>query len=220
MSRLRLAAAALLALGATGPAAAQDAFELSYGAAVTSNYIYHGATQSDDRPALQGYVEGSYGLFYGGIWSSTVDFPGDPEFGRDNFEFDLYAGIRPTFGDLSVDLSYYRYLYDHSGDCCGHVQLVLGYPVADIGEIGLEYDYDPVENTQWLEGSGSLSFASVWSVGGKLGGDFGTNGEDSDELAWDGGVNRTLGDFANVDLRWYDSNFDSGKAVVALGVDF
>ncbi len=217
---LRVAAVGLLVIGTAGPLAAQEAFVLSYGAAVTSNYIYHGATQSDDRPALQGYVEGSYGLFYGGLWSSTVDFPGDPEFGNDNLEFDLYAGIRPSFGDLTVDLSYYRYLYDSSGDCCGHVQLVLGYPVADVGAVGLELDYDPVDNTEWLEASASVSFATVWTVGGKLGGDFGSNGDDSDQLAWDLGVNRTLGDFANVDLRWYDSNFDSGKAVVAVGVDF
>ena len=47
--------------------------ELSYGAAVTSNYIDKGTAQSDGKPAVQGYVEGAYGIFYGGVWSSTVD---------------------------------------------------------------------------------------------------------------------------------------------------
>ena len=101
------AALPVLALAfATGAAAAQE-FALNYGVAFTSNYIDNGTTQSDDHPALQGYVEGSYGLFYGGVWASTVDFPEDPEFGGDNLEFDLYAGIRPTLGDLSFDLSYF-----------------------------------------------------------------------------------------------------------------
>ena len=129
--------AATLVLAIAPPLAAQEAPELSYGAAVTSNYIFRGQTQSNDNPAVQGYVEGAYGMFYGGVWSSTVDF-------EDNsLEFDLYAGIRPTFGDLTVDLSYVRYLYDNTGDCCGELILNLGYPMADIGELGAEFAYDP-----------------------------------------------------------------------------
>ena len=50
---------AVLAAGVALPVAAQEAPELSYGAAVTSNYIFRRQTQSDNRPALQGYVEGA-----------------------------------------------------------------------------------------------------------------------------------------------------------------
>ena len=67
MIRPTLAAAALLGFGL--PAAAQDSFSLSYGAAVTSNYIDKGTSQSDGKPAVQGYVEGAYGIFYGGVWT-------------------------------------------------------------------------------------------------------------------------------------------------------
>ena len=56
--------------------------------------------------------ERTFGLVYGGDWESTDDYPEDPEFGGDNDEFDLYAGIRPTLGDMSFDLSYCRYVYD------------------------------------------------------------------------------------------------------------
>ena len=31
------------------------------------------APWADNRPALQAYVEAAQGMFYGGIWSSTVD---------------------------------------------------------------------------------------------------------------------------------------------------
>ena len=141
-------------------------------------------------------------------------------FGDDNLEFDLYAGIRPSFGDLTVDISYYRYLYDRSGDCCGKLQFVFGYPVADIGEMGFELDYDPIDDTKWAELSGSVDFASVWSVGGTLGTDFGTNGEDADQVAYDLGVTRALGDFANVDLRWYDFELRLRPAVLTMGADF
>ena len=210
-----------LALGlAAGGAGAQE-FALNYGVALTSNYIDNGTTQSDDKPALQGYVEGSYGLFYGGVWSSTVDFPGDPEFGDDNLEFDLYAGVRPTLGDFSFDFSYYRYLYDSSGDCCGEFVLIAQYPVADFGEVGVEYDYDPVNDTRWGEAAGALTFAEVWEVGGAVGTDWGSEewGED-DKVAWNAGVTRGIGDVASVDLRYHDSNYDPGTAVLTIYLDF
>ena len=206
---------AVLAAGVALPVAAQEAPELSYGAAVTSNYIFRGQTQSDNRPALQGYVEGAYGMFYGGVWSSTVDIEDD------NLEFDLYAGIRPTFGDLSVDLSYVRYLYNSSGDCCGEVILDLAYPMADIGELGAEFAYDPVEHTKWAQLGVSVGFLTAYSVGGTLGTDFGTLdlGKD-DEVAWDLGVSRTLGEIGLVDLRYYDSNYEGARGVLSIAVYF
>jgi uncharacterized protein (TIGR02001 family) len=204
----------------TGTAAAQE-FALNYGVAVTSNYIDNGTTQSNDRPALQGYVEGSYGMFYGGVWSSTVDFPDDPVFGDDNLEFDLYVGVRPTLGDFSFDLSYYRYLYDDSGDSNGEFVLIGSYPVADFGEVGIEYDYDPVNDTRWGEAAGALTFAEVWTLGGAVGTDWGSEewGED-DKVAWNAGLTRGLGDIASVDLRYHDSNYDPGTAVLTIYLDF
>jgi uncharacterized protein (TIGR02001 family) len=219
----RAFAAAALALGLAlaQPLAAQPMPELSYGLAITSNYIDKGSTQSDDNPALQGYVEAAVGMVYGGVWSSTVDFADDPEFGGDQIEFDLYAGIRPSFGDLSLDLSYYRYLYDDSGDCCGDIILTVEYPMADIGAIGGEFAYDPENETQWGELGASVSFLTDWEVGGTVGTDFGSfelGGDD--KVAWDVGVTRALGDFAAVDLRYYDSNYDPDRGVVTIGMDF
>jgi uncharacterized protein (TIGR02001 family) len=210
-----------LALGLAASTAGAQEFALNYGVAVTSNYISDGTTQSNDNPALQGYVEGSYGLFYGGIWSSTVDFADDPEFGGDQIEFDIYAGVRPTLGDFSFDFSYYRYLYDDSGDCCGEFVLIAQYPVADFGEVGAEFDYDPVGDTRWGELAGGLVFAEVWEVGGAVGTDWGSEdwGED-DKVAWNAGVTRTLGDIASVDLRYHDSNYDPGTAVLTIYLDF
>lgn len=201
-------------------AAAQAVPELDYGFTITSNYIYEGSTQSNDNPALQGYVEGSLGMVYGGVWASTVDFPGDEEFGGDQIEFDLYAGARHTFDLLTLDASYYRYLYDDSGDCCGEFKLAASYPMADLGTLGVGYNYDPTEKTKWGSLGAELYFADVWTVGGSVGTDFGSDGYDERKVAYDVGVNRTLGDKANVDLRYYDSNLDPGNVVVSIGMDF
>jgi uncharacterized protein (TIGR02001 family) len=212
---------AALTLTLVAPVVAQDRPELSYGINITSNYINKGLTQSNDNPALQGYVEAAYGMFYGGVWSSTVDFPGDPEFGDDNLEFDLYAGVRHAFGDLSVDVSYLRYLYDDSGDCCGEFVLGASYPIADLGELNAEFDYDPVGDTRWLQMGAALDLPAEFSIGGTVGTDFGSMqlGED-DQVAWDVGLTRGLGDFAAVDLRYYHSTYEDGTAVLSIGIDF
>lgn len=216
----RILGATMIAAVTAGGAVAQDQPELHYGFGVTSNYIDDGATQSNDNPALQGYVEGSLGVFYGGVWASTVDFPGDPEFGRDRAEFDLYAGVRKTFDLLTLDASYYRYLYDRSGDCCGEFQLAANYPMADLGALDAEFDYDPSGKTKWGRIGASLYFGQVWTAGGSVGTDFGSEDSGSRKVAYDVGLNRTLGDNANVDLRYYDSNFDPGHVVVSIGMDF
>ena len=209
----RLVAAGLVL--AAGPAAAQGAPELSYGLAVTSNYIFRGSTQSNDNPALQGYVEGAYGIVYAGVWASTVDIDDD------SVEFDLYAGVRPSFGDFELDVGYVRYLYDDTGDCCGELALGVGYPMADLGELGAKVWYDPVADTTWTEAAVSVGIVAEFEAGGTIGTDFGTLelGED-DKVAWDLGLSRGLGEFANVDLRYYDSNYDPGRLVLSIGADF
>ena len=50
--------------------AAQARPELSYGLGVTSNYIYRGTSQSNDNPAVQGYVEAATARSTG-WWAST-----------------------------------------------------------------------------------------------------------------------------------------------------
>lgn len=217
-TRVMTTAAVAAALVLPGVASAQDAFALNYGVAITSNYISDGVTQTDDGPAVQPYVEASYGMFYGGVWASNVDFgDGDP----DNWEFDFYAGIRHTLGMVDVDVNYTRYVYDSSGDCCGEFVAILGYPVYDLGAVGGEFKWDPENNTTWAELAGGFYLAEVWEIGGVIGTDFGTRDEGTrDRVAWDLGVTRTLTDFANVDLRYYDSNYDDATGVVTINLDF
>ena len=65
-----------------------------------------------------------------------------------------------------------------------------------------------------------LYFADDWKVGGTVGTDFNSQDLGERKIAYDVGVNRTLGDNANVDLRYFDSNFDPGHVVVSIGMDF
>ena len=73
--RLALACASLLALTVgAGAAQAQTAPEVAFNIGVVSDYVFRGASQTDEEPALQGGVDVTVGSFYAGAWASTVDF--------------------------------------------------------------------------------------------------------------------------------------------------
>ena len=84
-------ASAALALGLAGlasQASAQDV-DIAFNAAVTSDYVYRGFSQTDEEPAIQGGVDLTIGSFYAGAWASNVDF-GD----NTDAEIDVYGGVR------------------------------------------------------------------------------------------------------------------------------
>lgn len=89
------------------PALAQEQpaeHQVSYNAAITSDYRYRGLSQTRLDPALQGgvdYVHGPTGL-YVGTWLSTIKWTKDLG-GDGNIEWDIYGGKR---GQLTADLSY------------------------------------------------------------------------------------------------------------------
>jgi uncharacterized protein (TIGR02001 family) len=78
--------------------------EISYNAAVVSDYRYRGVSQTRLKPALQGgadYVNNPTGL-YAGTWLSTIKWVKDGG-GDGQVEWDLYAGKR---GEITSDITY------------------------------------------------------------------------------------------------------------------
>ncbi len=59
------------------PAQAQDK-KLTLGgtAALTTDYIFRGVSNTDENPAVQASFDAGYGIFYAGIWGSNTDFGG------------------------------------------------------------------------------------------------------------------------------------------------
>jgi uncharacterized protein (TIGR02001 family) len=211
----RALAAILLAALLPSASFAQEDNGLSFGAAVTSDYIYQGFTQTDGKPAVQAYIEGQYGMFYGGVWTSTVDLDDD------SLEFDVYAGIRADFDSLSLDLNYTRFLYDDSGDCCGQFVLAAAYGFSETAEAAFEFDWDPENSTTWTVIGGSFGFLDSWEASGTYGSDFGTQElDDGDLQAWDAGVTYFFNDNFWLDGRYYDSTYEDATGVVSAGFDF
>jgi uncharacterized protein (TIGR02001 family) len=101
--------AAVFALAMMGNVAhAQEAaapeHQISYNAALTSEYRYRGLSQTRFDPALQGGADYTYNPsgFYAGTWLSTIKWTKDLG-GDGNLEVDLYAGKR---GQVTPEISY------------------------------------------------------------------------------------------------------------------
>ena len=83
--------------------------ELSANAAITSNYIWRGITQTNDQAAGQGGIDwGHDSGFYLGTWVSNVAF-GNVNNG--GYEMDIYAGFGGEAGSLGYDLGVITYQY-------------------------------------------------------------------------------------------------------------
>ena len=91
-------------------------WDVAFGAALTSDYIFRGITQSNHRPSVAAYFEPRYNVdkdlqLYAGIGGESISFPN-----RAAAEIDFYAGIRPTFGPLAFDFGVWYYWYP-GGQC-------------------------------------------------------------------------------------------------------
>src|SRR5882762_4082257 len=92
MKKVVLSVLAALAVSTAAPAFAADMpvkaskivapvavspFDIAFGVAFTSDYVLRGISQSNRKPAVQGYFEGRYTIndmvqLYAGIWGSSV----------------------------------------------------------------------------------------------------------------------------------------------------
>lgn len=186
-----------------------DRIDFAFGVAATSNYISDGLTQSADGPALQGYGEISSGIFYSGIWMSSVELDGD------SIEFDLYAGVRGEIGGLALDLSYYRYLYDESGDCCGEW---IGKADIALGEkltLNTRLEIDPQAVVVHGVIGATVAITDSWEFTAAFQENF-----DTDFSDWNAGATWSMTDQLSMDLRYYGSDAHNDRLVATLAWDF
>ena len=95
---------------APAPAAAPSQWDVAFGTALTTNYVLRGISQSDRKPAVQGYFELDFKptdwlTLYAGIWGSSISTV------IANAEFDNSAGARFSWGNFGLDLGAVYYYY-------------------------------------------------------------------------------------------------------------
>jgi uncharacterized protein (TIGR02001 family) len=124
MKKVLLSVVAALAITAAVPAFAADMpvkakkvvvatpspWDIAFGTALTSDYVLRGVSQSNHKPAVQGYFELRYNIndmwqLYAGVWSSSLWT------GLANAEIDPNAGVRLTLGNFGLDVGVVYYYY-------------------------------------------------------------------------------------------------------------
>lgn len=225
MNRLgKIVGAALLmstALGAS-PASAEGA--LSGTLTLASDYMFRGVSQTSGNPAIQGSLDYTNGIFYAGVWGSNVDFGAD-----ETLETDVYLGVRPTFGPVSLDFGVVGYFYPGATDLAGEYDYVEGKIAASFTPVesltlGGALFYSPeffgeTGEALYAEANAAFAFSEAFSVSGA----YGVQDVDltADYETWNLGGAYVV-DSYKFDLRYYDTDISGldGEVVLSLTRSF
>lgn len=210
--------AALVVIGVAGQARAQD---VSWNAAVTSDYVFRGVSQTQENPAVSTGVDLTKGAFYAGAWASNVDFGDDAD-----AEVDLYGGWRPEVAGWALDLGGVAYLYTGQPDGADYdyVELKAAASLA-VGPVTLggaaywspDFFGASEDEATYVEANAAVAPADRWTVSGAVGRQWVSS--DLDYTTWNAGVAYALTDHLTVDVRYHDTDqHDFGEAYGARAV--
>jgi uncharacterized protein (TIGR02001 family) len=235
-----LVAVALMA--GAGVANAEDReFGWSMTVGATSDYVFRGISLSDEKPAAQGSLDMTYGIFYAGAWASNVsDYTDQNLYGP--WELDLYAGITPTWGQVSFDFGVVGYLYPGADDSGDYVEFKAGAKTELLKDLsgGVTFWYTPDQQNYvetWTV-EGVLAYTlPTWgmfepSLSGLVGYSSADDGSavascgvpcENDYVYWNAGLSLTVEKFT-MDFRYWDTNIsdsannDSGNFFAGEGL--
>ena len=131
MKKVALSVFAALAVSLAAPAFAADMpvkapkvavvatpspWDIAFGAAIMSDYVWRGVTQSGHKPSVAAYFEPRYNFnsnlqAYVGLSGESIKFANNAA-----AEIDFYGGIRPTIGPVAFDFGFWYYYYP-GGTC-------------------------------------------------------------------------------------------------------
>jgi uncharacterized protein (TIGR02001 family) len=197
-------------------AAAEDAaaaFDVAFGVAVITDYIADGITQTDHKPAVQAYIEPSYGIFYAGIWASNVSFSGDT-----GLEGRVYAGIRPELGSLSFDFGYLHGFYTNGvADPWDELDASVEFAAGN-ATLGTGVAYIITSGDVTPEVTAAYDLGNGFEVSGRLAYVIYSDPTLIDYATWDAGASWTWNDKIKFDVRYYDSAMTPADCAVNSGV--
>lgn len=224
--KLALIGASALALFCVGSAQAQTQPEVAFNIGVVSDYVFRGASQTGEDPAIQGGIDATFaGGFYAGTWASTVDFGDDTD-----AEVDLYGGYRTEAAGYALDFGVLGYFYVNEPGAADYnfVEFKAAASRA-IGPatLGAVVYYSPDffgvdDQATYLEANAAYAVADKWTISGAVGHQW-LNVTD-DYTTWNLGLAYALTDNLAVDVRYHDTDVDGpltdDRFVVGLKASF
>jgi hypothetical protein len=160
------------------PAPPPSPWDIAFGSALMTDYVWRGVTQSAHHPSVAAYFEPRYNFsdslqFYVGVSGESIKFANAAA-----AEIDFYGGVRPTFGPVALDFGIWEYYYP-GGVCYGSGALQPG-PGAVGGNSACLV-------APWVSGNQAKSDASFFEAYAK--------------------ATYTIGDFAFGPTFYYSPNF-------------
>ncbi len=207
--RLLSACAAALVLAAGASAASAQDPEFAFNAALTSDYVFRGFSQTDEEAALSAGVDATIGSFYAGAWASNVDFGDDTD-----AEVDVYGGFRGEAGGFAYDIGAVGYLYVNAPGTTDYDYIefkaaasrafgpVTGGVVAYVSPDFFGVD----EEATYLEANAAFAPADKWTVSAALGKQW--LDVSDDYVTWNAGVAYAFTDNLVADVRYHDTDID------------
>jgi len=198
-----------LAGAAATAVAAQDRPEVAFNLGVVSDYVFRGASQSDEGAAIQGGVDVALAGLYGGAWASSVDF-GD---GTDA-EIDLYGGYSAEAGGFTLDVGMVGYLYVGAPDGTDYGFVEFKAAASrhfGATTLGAAVHYSPDffgvdEQATYLEANAAVAPAERWTVSGAVGRQW--LDVSDDYTAWNLGVGYAMTNTLAVEVRYHGASID------------
>jgi uncharacterized protein (TIGR02001 family) len=219
-----VAAAASVAMGGAAMAQDDSGLKLSYNVGVASDYIFRGISNTNTNGQVFGGVDATYGIGYAGVWTSNVDFgTSNPD-----QEIDVYAGVKPTVGAVSLDLGviYYGYIKDQAPETNRETAFPGSFSYFEVkaaastavgpGTVGAAVYYSPEfpgkgGEALYYELNGSAPIGEKLTLSGALGRQevdtanyFG--GASDSYVTWNLGVSAAINDHLTADIRYSDTN--------------
>lgn len=179
---------------------------------ITSDYVFRGASQSNEDPTVQAGLDyrHSNGLF-AGVFAARTDFP-DSVFGTNpgSIELDAYLGYSRAAGrDWSWDVAALHYDFpDSSGFDYSYDELAANLHFRDILRVGatLSDDAGASGDRGWTaEIELRQSLGDRFQLSGSLGNYEFSRTNWNDYVYWDIGVSAIAGRFT-FDVRYFDTN--------------
>jgi uncharacterized protein (TIGR02001 family) len=218
-------------------AAEAPAKSWSIDAALVSDYVFRGISQTGGDPALQAGFKFTHASgWYAGAWGSGVDFG---EAVEADAEIDGFVGYGAALGDeWSADLQVIRYTYAGTDDGVDldFNELIGTLSYRDNLSVTLAWTddvYNLEEQGLFLGVSGGVPLPAEWSLDLGAGyysfGDETFAGDEDDYRYWTIGVSRAFGP-VSASLAYYDtdsrgeeifgSKFAGDRVALSLGTSF